>query len=135
MSGHLQRVIAASMALAACGLIAVGCGDDDSTTADSASDTTSSAATSDASAEERIDAAVKSCSDKAQELGEAAASGLEAACATVGENTKQALSEGGEQAEQALAQAADSCKQTAAELPAGEAQDALTDLCGAIEAG
>ena len=134
MNGRVQRVVVATIALGACGLIAVGCGDDDSTTADSTSATTSSTATTDGSAEERIDAAVKSCTDKAQELGDAAAAGLEAACTTVGDNTKKALSEGGEQAEQALAQAADSCKQSVAQLPEGEAQDALTDLCGAIEA-
>jgi hypothetical protein len=118
--------MAGSLALLACGLIAVGCGDDDSTTAGS----TSSAS----SAEESIDNAVDSCTSKAQDLGSAAAAGLEAACKAAGDSAKQALESGGEQAKQALAQAAESCKNTVAQLPAGEAQDALTDLCAAIAA-
>jgi hypothetical protein len=125
------------MALAACGLIAIGCGDDESTTTDAASTTTSSTASSDASAsaEQRIDAAVGKCTAEAQNLGEAAASGLEAACTTVGDNVKQALAAGGDQVEAALAQTADSCKSAVSGLPAGDAQDALTALCAAIEAG
>jgi len=134
MSGSVQRLIAGSLALAASGLIAAGCGDDESTTGDSTSATTSSSTASGGSAEERIDAAVEKCTTTAQDLGDAAAAGLSAACKTVGDNAKQALSEGGEQAEQALAQAAESCKSAVAQLPEGDAQDALTDLCGAIAA-
>jgi hypothetical protein len=135
MTTRTQNVVAGLMALVACGLIAAGCGDDESTTADSTSTTTSSTASGDASAEERIDAAVESCTAEAQDLGEAAASGLQAACTTVGDNAKQALAAGGDQVEQGLAQAADSCKTAVSQLPAGDAQAALTDLCAAIEAG
>ena len=54
------------------------------------------------------------------------------ACTSVGDSAKKALSEGGEQVDQALSQAADSCKSAVTQLPAGEAQAALTDLCDAI---
>ena len=131
MRGHRLFAIAGLAALFGCALIAAGCGDDDST---SASTTTS---TSDAgeSASASIDAAVKSCSDKASNLEPAAAgSALAAACTTVGDSAKQALSEGGEQAKQALAKTAESCKTAVGQLPDGDAQSALTDLCDAIAA-
>jgi hypothetical protein len=123
------------MALAICGLIAAGCGDDDSTTADSTATTTSSTASTGGSAGQRIDAAVEACTAKAQDLSDAAAAGLKAACTTVGDTTTQALAAGGDQVEEALAQAAESCKSAVSQLPAGDAQAALTDLCAAIEAG
>ena len=130
MRGHRWYAIPALTALFVCALIAAGCGGDDETTTSSEAATTTT--TSDAGAEEKIDAAVESCSTKAQELSEAAAAGLQAACTTVGDNAKQALAQGGEQVDQALSQAADSCKSAVAQLPAGEAQAALTDLCDAI---
>ena len=77
-------------------------------------------------------AAVKSCGKKAQGLPEAAGAALQAACTTVGDNANQVLSEGGAQVDQALSQAADSCKSAVKQLPAGEAQAALTNLCDAI---
>jgi hypothetical protein len=121
MSGHPRLVLGLLGILAACALIPVGCGDDDDST------------TTDASAEERIDRAVESCTTNAQDLPDAAASALESACSTVGKNAKQALSQGGEQAEEALSQAAETCMSTVSQLPDGEAQDALSDLCAAIE--
>ena len=120
MRGHRWYATAALAALFACALIAAGCGGDDETT------------TSDASGADKIDPAVASCNTKAQELSEAAAAGLQAACTSVGNTAKQALAQGGEQVDQALSQAADSCKSAVAQLPAGEAQSALTDLCDAI---
>jgi hypothetical protein len=113
------------MALVVCALIAAGCG-----TTTSSEATTSTAA---ASGSDKIDAAVKSCGTKAQELSpEAASTALQAACTTVGDNAKQALAKGGAQVDQALSQAADSCKSAVSQLPAGEAQSALTDLCDAV---
>ena len=130
-----RRVIAGSLVLVACGLVAAGCGDDSSTTADSTSATTSTTA-GDTPAADQVDAAVDKCVKAAQELGsDAGGAALEAACTTVGDNVKVALAQGGAQVEQALQQTADSCKSAVSGLPAGEAQDALTDLCGAIEAG
>ena len=130
MRGHRWYAISAVTALFVCALIAAGCGDDDETASSTEAATTTTA--SDASAADKIDAAVESCKTKAQELPEAAAAGLQTACATVGENAKQALAQGGEQVDQALSQAADSCKSAVAQLPAGDAQAALTDLCEAI---
>lgn len=120
------RLMAGALALAMCALIAAGCGDDEST----------STATTQAGseAEQSIDDAVASCKSKAQDLGEAVGAGLEAACTTVGENAKQALQEGGDQVKEGLAQAEASCKSAVGQLPAGEAQSALEDLCGAIAA-
>ena len=77
---------------------------------------------------------MKSCSTTAQDLPEAAGAAFAAACTTVGDNAKQALGEGGDQVDQALSQAADSCKSAVTQLPAGDAQAALTDLCDAIAA-
>src|ERR1044072_264513 len=130
MRGHRWYATAALAALFACALIAAGCGGDDETTTSTEAATTTT--TSDASGADKIDAAVASCNTKAQELSEAAAAGLQAACTSVGNTAKQALAQGGEQVDQGLSQAADSCKRAVEQLPAGEAQSALTDLCDAI---
>ena len=122
------------MALVGCALIAAGCGDDDSTSATSATSATSTTSTS-GDASKNIDAAVESCKTAAQDVQPAAAgSALAAACTTVGDSAKQALSQGGEQVQEALAQTAEACKQSVAQLPSGEAQTALTALCDAIKA-
>ena len=130
MRGHRWYAVPALTALFVCALIAAGCGDDDETTTSPEATTTTT--TSAGNAADKIDAAVKSCGTKAQELPEAASAALQAACTTVGDNAKQALAQGGEQADQALSQAADSCKSEVAKLPAGDAQAALTDLYDAI---
>ena len=122
--------IAAIATLLACALPIAGCGgDDDETTAAATTTSTSS----DASAQERIDTAVQSCSDQAQQLGGAAGTALASACTSVGNEAKQALSTGGEQVEQALSEAASSCESTVGQLPEGQAQDALSSLCEAIK--
>ena len=115
---------AAIPALVVCALLAFGCGDDDDDSA-----TTTSAAES---AEQSVDSAVQSCSDKAQDLGGGAGTALETACTSVGDTAKKALSSGSEDVKQALSQAESSCKSAVAQLPSGEAQAALTDLCKAI---
>ena len=113
-----------------CALIAVGCGDDDDDTT-----TTTSAAES---AEQTVDSAVQSCTDQAQQLGGSAGTALQAACTSVGDTTKKALSSGkaprngSEDVKQALSQAESSCKSAVGQLPSGEAQDALSTLCGSI---
>jgi hypothetical protein len=111
-------------ALFACALIAAGCGGDD--------DETTTTTTPEASAEQRVDAAVKSCSDEAQQLGGTAGTALKGACTSVGDTAKQALSTGGEDVKQALSKAERSCKSAVGQLPSGQAQDALTKLCNAI---
>jgi len=121
--GHRFSAITALTALFVCALIAAGCGDDDETT------TTTSAGES---AQQSIDAAVQSCSDQAQQLGGSAGTAVETACTSVGETAKQALSAGGEQVQQALSQAESSCKSAVGQLPSGQAQDALSNLCDAI---
>ena len=121
--------IAGLAALAACALIAAGCGDDDD---DSTSSTASTSTSAEAGAEQKIDSAVQSCTDAASGLSEAGAAGLTAACTTAGANAKQALSSGSADAKQALSDAATSCKSKVAALPAGQAQDELTKVCDAI---
>ena len=124
MRRHRFHAMAVLTALSACALIAAGCGgDDDETT------TTTSAG---AAAEQKVDAAVKSCSDEAQQLGGTEGTALEAACTSVGDTTKQALSTGGGDVKQALSKAERSCKSAVGQLPSGQAQDALTKLCNAI---
>ena len=83
MRRHHFHVIVALMALFVCALIAACGGDDDETT------TTTSP---EAGAKQRVDAAVKSCSDEAQQLGGAAGTALESACTLVGDTANQALS-------------------------------------------
>ena len=116
--------IAGFTTLLVCTFIAAGCGgDDDETT------TTTSAGES---AEQTVGAAIKSCSDEAQQLSGAAGTALGSACTAVGNTAKQALSTGGEDATQALSNAAGSCKNKVGQLPSGQAQDALSKLCDAI---
>ena len=104
-----------------CALIAAGCGDDDENDHRVGEN-----------AQQTVDEAVTSCTDEAQQLGGAAGTALEGACTAVGDSATQAISEGGENVEQALADAEDTCTSSVSQLPAGEAQDALTQLCDAI---
>jgi hypothetical protein len=123
MRGHRFRAIAALTALFVCALIAAGCGDDEETT------TTTSPGES---AQQSVDAAVTSCTDEAQQLGGAAGTALEGACTAVGTEANQAISAGGENVQQALSKAERSCKSAVGQLPSGQAQDALSNLCNAI---
>ncbi len=123
MRGHRWHGTAGLTALFVCALIAAGCGDDDETT------TTTSGG---GSAEQNIDAAVKSCNDEAQQLGGAAGTALGSACTSVGNTAKQALSSGSSDVRQALSQAESSCKSAVSTLPSGQAQDSLSKLCDAI---
>jgi hypothetical protein len=122
MRGHRFYAAAAFTALVGCALIAAGCGDDDETTTTSVGD----------NAQQTVDAAVTSCTDEANQLGGAAGTALQGACTAVGDEAKQAISEGGENVDQALAKAESSCKSAVGQLPSGQAQDALSKLCTAI---
>jgi hypothetical protein len=122
MRGHRFPATAALTALVACALIAAGCGDDEETTTTSVGE----------NAQQTVDTAVTSCTDEANQLGGAAGTALEGACTSVGDAASQAISEGGENVEQALSDAEDTCKNSVNQLPAGQAQDALTQLCDAI---
>ena len=118
----------AAITLLVCALSIAGCGgDDDETT------TATTSTSAGASAQEKIDTAVQSCSDQAQQLSGAAGTALASACTSVGDTAKQALSTGGDDVDQALSQAASSCESEVDKLPAGEAQDALSSLCDAIK--
>ena len=123
----MRRAVTATaiLALAVSGATWAGCGDDD----DETTTTTGSAASS---AEQKVDAAVKSCSDEAQQLGGAAGTALGSACTSVGTSVKQALSSGGENVKQALSSAASSCRSAVQQLRSGQAQDALTKLCDSV---
>jgi hypothetical protein len=124
MSGRSYPVTGL-VALLVCALIAAGCGDDD----DETTTTTGSAVTE---AEQKVDSAVQSCSDQAQQLGGTAGAALESACTSVGSTAKQALSSGSEDVKQALSSAASSCNSAVDSLPSGQAQDALSKLCDSI---
>ncbi len=113
-------------ALFACALIAAGCGDDETTTS------TSTSTSAEESSKQTVDAAVKSCSDTAQQLGGVAGTALGGACTSVGAAANQALSTAGENVDEALSKAASSCKSAVGQLPTGQAQDALKQLCDAI---
>ncbi len=123
MGGQRFYALAALTALFVCALIAAGCGDDDDET------TTTSAGEN---AKQTVDQAVTSCTDEAQQLGGAAGTALEGACTAVGTEAKEAIDAGGENVEQALSKAEKSCKSAVNQLPSGQAQDALTQLCDAI---
>ena len=84
MRGHRRYAMPAFTALFVCALIAAGCGGDDETTSSTEAATTTTS--SDASAADKIDGAVESCGTKAQELPEAAAAALQAACTSVGDS-------------------------------------------------
>ena len=81
-----------------------------------------------------VDAAVTSCTDEAQQIGGVAGTALSGACTSVGAAATQAVATAGDNAQQALSQAASSCKSSVGQVPKGQAQDALTQLCDAIAA-
>ena len=85
MSGR-SYAVAGLVALLVCGLIAAGCGGDD--------DETTTTTSPEASAEQTVDSAVKSCTDEAQQLGGTAGTALEGACTSVGDTAKQAHQRG-----------------------------------------
>ncbi len=115
------------VALCACALIAAGCGG-------GGNDTTAASGSTGSSATQRVDAAVKSCNQKAQQLGGSASTTLSGACKLVGASADEALKSGSANAKQALSQATSSCRAAVAQIPSGQAQDALSKLCDAIAA-
>jgi hypothetical protein len=125
MRGHRRYAIAGFAALFACALIATGCGD-------GGSDSTATTTTPGANAQQKVDSAVKSCNQEAQQLGGTAGNKLETGCGLIGAAAKQALSRGGEAAAQALSQAVSGCRNAIGNLPKGQAQDALSKFCDSI---
>ena len=118
-----SSAIVALTALLICALTAAGCGGDDET---------STSTSNEGTAQQKVDAAVQSCSDEAQQLGGVAGTALDGACTSVGKEANQALRTGQESATQALSKAASSCKSTVGQLPSGQAQNALSKLCDAL---
>jgi hypothetical protein len=108
-----------------------GCGGGDDTTAASTSTTTSSAATT-TTGNEKIDAALASCTDKADQIGGSAGTNLKDACGFVAAAANQILSSAGENASEAISGVADNCRSAVGQLPSGQAQDALSQFCDAI---
>jgi hypothetical protein len=130
MRGHKFAIVGIA-ALFACALIAAGCGGDDSTSSSTSTSTSTSAGDN---ATQSVDAAVKSCTDQAQQIGGVAGTALSGACTSVGAAATQAVATAGDSAQQALSQAASSCQSSVSQVPKGQAQDALTQLCDAIAA-
>ena len=120
MRGHRPY---ATAALVVCALLAAGCGDNNETTS------TTSAVKSE---QQSVDAAIKSCNDEAKQLGGAAGTALASACTSVGNTATQVFNAGGEDVDQALSDAAGSCKNQVGQLPSGQAQNALSNLCDAM---
>jgi hypothetical protein len=125
MRGHRRYEIAGLAALFACALIATGCGD-------GGSDSTATTTTPGANAQQKVDSAVKSCNQEAQQLGGTAGNSLESACTYIGTGAKQALNSGSANAKQALSNAATGCRKAVGQLPSGKAQDALSKFCDSI---
>jgi hypothetical protein len=128
MRGKSRYAITALVAIMGFALIAAGCGGGDDTTAETTAETTSASA----GAQQRVDEAVQSCNQEAEQLGGTAAVTLQGACKLVGTSAQQALKQGGAKAQQALSQAASSCRTAVGQLPSTEAQDALKNVCDAI---
>ncbi len=126
MRGHSWYAIAGLTTLFACALIASGCGSSGSST------TTATTTPSAASAQQKVDSAVESCSNEAQQLGGVAGTALDGACTAVGNSAKQTLSSGSANAKQALSEAASSCRTAVGQLPPGQAQNGLSKLCDAL---
>ncbi len=82
MRRHRFHVSLGLTALCVCALAAAGCGGDDD---DEATTTTSATA----AAEQKIDSAVQSCSDEAEQLGGTAGTALGSACTSVGDTAKR----------------------------------------------
>src|SRR5512132_4114322 len=121
MQEHRWYAPAGLTALFVCALVAAGCG--------GGSDTTTTTSTgANANAQQRIDTAVKSCSDQAQKLGGSAGTALDGACTYVGTGAKQALASGGENVKQALSKLAKNCRSAVGQLPQRQAQDAFLQL-------
>jgi hypothetical protein len=101
-----------------------GCG------GDNGSKTTTTSPT--ASAQQKVDSAISSCSNEAQQIGGTAGTALDGVCTSVGNAAKQTLASGGENVKQALSEAAKNCRSALDQVPSGRAQDAFSQFCDAI---
>ena len=99
-----------------------GCGGDDDTTTGSTSTAESG----------KIDSALASCTDAAQQIGGTAGTKLDSTCTYIGSVAKQVLSGASENVSQGLSGLAKNCRSAAGQLPSAQAQDALSQFCDAI---
>ncbi len=130
MQKHRWYAWAGLTALFVCALVAAGCGGgNDTTTTTSAQPTTTSA--QQRNAQQKVDAAIKSCNDQAHQLGGTAGTALANACSYVGTGAK-AIASGSGNVKQGLSNLANGCRSAVGQLPKGQAQDALSKFCDAI---
>ena len=120
MKTALRNLAAGLAALLTVGLIAAGCGGDDSTTSSS-------------SAKQTVDSAVSTCTDSAQDIGGSAGTAVEGACKAAGSSFQSDLDAAGGDVDKAVSKASKSCNQAAGKLPSGDAQDTVSSLCDAID--
>jgi hypothetical protein len=124
MQKHRWYARAGLTALFVCALVAAGCG--------GGNDTTTTTSAQQRNAQQRVDAAIKSCNDQAHQLGGIAGTGLASACTYVGTGAKHALASGSENVKQGLSKFANGCRSAVGQLPKGQAQDAFSKFCDAI---
>ena len=108
-----RLVVVGLAALFACALIAAGCGDDETTTS------TSTSTSAEESSKQTVDAAVKSCSDTAQQLGGVAGTALGGACTSVGTAANQALSTAGDERRRGALQGSELMQERGRPTPVG----------------
>ena len=125
MRGHRWYATVGFTALFAFALIATGCGG-------GGGDSTATTTSPNASAQQELDSAIKSCHNEAQQLGGTAGTTLDNTCTFVGTGAQQALSSGSANAKQELSSVASGCRKAVGQLPPGQAQDALSKVCDAI---
>jgi hypothetical protein len=122
----MRKVTAAGLTvLFICPLMAAGCG------GGGGSSTTTPTSTG-GNAQQSVDAAIKSCSDQAQQLSGFPKTALASACTAIGHAAKKAVSKSSKTRKQALSNAALSCRDAVKQLPAGQARAGLSKLCDAI---
>jgi hypothetical protein len=124
MQKHRLYTLTGLTVLCVCALVAGGCGGGDGSTTTTTSPT--------ASAQQKVDSAISSCSDQAQQIGGTTGSTLDGACTSVGNVAKQDLASGSENVKQALSTAANTCRDAVDQVPSGQARDAVEQLCDAI---
>jgi hypothetical protein len=121
---HRWYARAGLTALFVCALVEGGCGGDDGSTTTTTSPT--------ASAQQKLDSAISSCRDQAQQIGGTTGSTLDGACIEVGTVAKQDLASGSENVKQALSTAANTCRMAVDQVPSAKARGAVKQLCDAI---
>ena len=124
MQKHRWYAHAGLTALFVCALVAAGCG--------GGNDTTTTTSAQQRNAQQKVDAAIKSCNDQAHQLGGTAGTALANACSYVGTGAKAIASGGSGNVKQGLSNLANGCRSAVGNLPKGQAQDALSKFCDAV---